>query len=228
MNTLQIAAQPRETGKKATKAVRRNGLVPCVLYSQSIAPVHFAVEPLSLRPLIHTSESYRITMDVGGNSYDCILQDVDFHPITDEPMHADFRALTEGEKVTLGVPVTLRGDAIGVKEGGELVQPLYEIDVRCLPKDIPSRILVDISVLSIGDAVHVSDLDLGDEIEVLIDPTRTVVTVSTRTEEELPEPDAAALPLGEEGELPEGELPEGEEGELPEGEDGAEPEDTED
>lgn len=209
MDTLTLNAQPRETGKKSTKAVRREGLVPCVLYGSETEPVHFSVEELQLRPLIYTSDTYRIAVDLDGKIHDCIVKDIDFHPTSEEPLHVDFRALTEGEKITLDIPLTVIGEAPGVRAGGELVQPMHALEIRCLPKDIPGRIAVDISAMQIGDSIHVSDLSLGDKVEILADPERTVVTVSTRAAE-VEEPEEVELVGLEEGEeLPEGEAPEG-------------------
>ena len=99
----------RETGKKAAKATRKAGLVPCVLYGPHTEPVHFAVPTLSLRPLIHTTEQHRVTVNVGGDSLDAILKEVIFHPVTERPWHVDFQALTAGEMFTTTIPVELVG-----------------------------------------------------------------------------------------------------------------------
>lgn len=178
MQTLNLNIHSRETGKKATKAVRNAGLVPCVLYGQHTDPVHFAVESLDVRPLIHTTETYRIAVTVDGEEYEAILKSVDFHPVTDAPIHMDFQALTAGEALTMTVPVSLEGTAPGIKEGGILSQPLSELEIRALPKDIPGHISINVSNLSVGDSLHVSDLQLGEDIEVLTDEARTIVTIT--------------------------------------------------
>jgi large subunit ribosomal protein L25 len=180
MDTLTLNVQPRETGKKAVKATRNAGLVPGVLYGAHQEPVHFAAEVLDLRPLIHTSATHRVELAIDGTSkpYDCIVKTVDFHPVTDVPIHMDFLALTQGEKLTMTVPIHLDGAAVGVKNGGVLGQPLHELEIRCLPKDIPGSISVDISAMEIGDSIHVSDLGIGGDIEVLTEGSRTLVTVS--------------------------------------------------
>ncbi|HIG75052.1 MAG TPA: 50S ribosomal protein L25 [Bacteroidetes bacterium] len=171
------AAASRDTGKKATKATRNEGRVPCVLYGPSTEPVHFSVPALDLRPLIHTTETYRVLVTVDGEEHEAILKDVDFHPITDAPIHADFLALTKGQKLTLTIPIHLEGAAPGVKAGGKLAQPLHELEIASLPKDIPGHVSIDISTMQVGDSLHVGDLSLGDTIEVLTDPVRTIVTV---------------------------------------------------
>lgn len=210
MDVITIEAQPRETGKRAAKDIRRAEEVPCVLYGAHTDPVHFRVPVLALRPLIFTSETHRVTVELDGGAFDCILKHVDFHPVTDVPIHADFLALTEGETITMMVPVVTVGTAPGVKAGGILSQPLNDLQISCLPQDIPGQIEVDVSELEIGDAVHVSDLSV-ENVEVLTDPSRTVVTVAAPRAEEEPEEEEGLLLEGEE--LPEGELPEGEEAE---------------
>lgn len=177
MDTLTLTADTRETGKKATKAVRNAGLVPCVLYGAHTEPVHFAVETLALRPLVHTNETYRVAVTVGGEDYDAILKQIDFHPVTDRPIHVDFQALTRGEALTLTVPVVLEGTAAGVLAGGQLAQPRHEVEVRCLPKDMPGSITVDVSEMQVGDSVHVSDLVVGEGVEILTDGGLTVATL---------------------------------------------------
>ena len=198
MDTLTLPAQPRETGTKAAKATRRAGLVPAVLYGHSTEPVHFAVEALALRPLIHTTETYRVALALDGATHDCIVKQVDYHPVTDKPIHVDFIALVKGEKMTINVPIVLEGTAPGVRDGGELVQPLHELEVRCLPKDMPGHIGVDVSGLHIGETLHVSDLTVDGAVEVLTPPERTLVTIHGPRVAEEDETAAAELAEGDE------------------------------
>ena len=139
MDTLTLTATARETGKKAVKATRKAGLVPCVLYGPHTEPVHFAVPTLSLRPLIHTTEQHRVTVNVGGDALDAILKEVVFHPVTERPWHVDFQALTAGETFTTTVPVELVGTPEAVRDGAELAQPIHQVEIRALPKDLPGR-----------------------------------------------------------------------------------------
>ncbi|MBC12276.1 MAG: 50S ribosomal protein L25 [Rhodothermaceae bacterium] len=178
MQSITLDVQPRETGKVATKAVRREGLVPCVLYGTHTEPVHIATETLSLRPLIFTTETYRVAVSVGGEDYEAILKQVDFHPVTDQPLHVDFLALTPGEDLTMTIPIHLEGTARGVKAGGALSQPLNDLQIRALPKDIPGHVSIDVTALEMGESLHVSDLALGDAITVLTDPERTIASVT--------------------------------------------------
>lgn len=196
MQSIPLSARARATGKKETKAVRREGLVPCVLYGTHTEPVHFAVETLALRPLIFTTETYRVSVSLDGEDYDAILKDVDFHPVTDQPLHADFLALTAGEALTMTIPVRLEGTPRGVKGGGILSQPLGELTIRALPKDIPGHVSIDVSTLEVGESLHVEELALGGDIEILTSPSRTIATVTA--------PKAVAVEEEEPAELAEG------------------------
>jgi len=212
MQTITLNVQPRELGKKAVKAVRREGNVPCVLYGSHTEPIHFSVPVLDLRPLIHSSETYLVAFAMDGKEYECIVKTVDFHPVSNVPLHLDFQALTRGEAITVPVPIRLVGMAAGVKDGGNLSQPLFELEVRCLPKDIPGHISLDVSELNIGDSVHVSDIGLTGEIELLTDLARTIVNVAAPRVEVEPEAEEALEMYDEEGNLIE-RPEEGEEGE---------------
>ena len=212
MQSITLDIQPRETGKTATKAVRREGLVPCVLYGSHTEPVHFSVERLALRPLIYTTETYRVAMSAGGEDHEAILKHVDFHPVTDVPLHADFQALTAGEMLTMTIPIHLEGSPRGVKAGGILSQPLNELQIRALPKDIPGHVSIDVSTLEVGESLHVEELALGDAIELLTDPHRTIATVTAPKALGADEPEADEVEVeGLEAVMP----AEGEEGAAP-------------
>ena len=215
MQSITLDVRPRETGKKAVKAVRNAGLVPCVLYGSHTEPVHFAVETLQLRPLIHTAETYRVGISVDGTDHEAIVKEAIFHPITDVPIHMDFLALTKGEPLTMTIPIRLEGTPRGVKAGGILSQPLNDLQIRALPKDIPGHVSIDISKMDVGESLHVEELSLGDNIEVLTDPDRTLATVTApRALVEEDEVEAVEPLEGAEGE---GLLGEGEEAPAAEG-----------
>ena len=212
MQSIALDARPRETGKKATKAVRNAGLVPCVLYGSHTEPVHFAVETLALRPLIFTAETYRVGITVDGEGHEAIVKEAIFHPITETPIHVDFLALTAGESLTMTIPIRLEGTPRGVKAGGILSQPLNDLTIKALPKDIPGHVSIDISTLDVGESLHVEDLGLGGSIEVLTNPGQTLATVTAPRALVEEEPETVDLLEGEEGEAP---LAEGEEGTEP-------------
>lgn len=213
MQSIQLDVQTRETGKVATKAVRREGLVPCVLYGVHTDPVHFAVETLALRPLIFTTETYRVAISFDGTDHEAILKQVDFHPVTEQPLHVDFLALTAGEALTMTIPIHLEGAPRGVKAGGILSQTLGELQIRALPKDIPGHVSINVTNLEIGESLHVEELALGESVEVLTDPHQTIATVT-----------APKVAAGDDEEV--AEVAEGLEAPLAEGDEGAETEEA--
>lgn len=177
MDTYTLPVQPRETGKRAAKATRAADRVPCVLYGAHTAPVHFSVETLALRPLIHTTETYRVAFSLDGADHEAIVKEITFHPVTDKPIHVDFQALTRGEALTVTVPVHLEGNAVGVLAGGSLSHAIHEVEVRAMPRHIPGHLSVDISGLDIGDSVSVGDLALPEGVEMLTDADLAVVSI---------------------------------------------------
>lgn len=222
MEVINLEAAKRAAGKTATKAVRREGYVPAVVYGSEEEPMPIKVAELDLRPLIYTDEFHRVSVNVDGNSYECILKDVDYHPVTDRVRHADFQVLHPGQQIKLSIPVHFMGTAIGQKEGGLAQTFVNEITIKALPKDLPNFFEVDITEMKIGDSVMVRDLD-REGIEILTPADQTLVTITIpRAIIELEEAEAeeeAALLEGEEAELAEGEeAPEGEEGADEEGE----------
>lgn len=202
MDVITLDAKPRAVGKKASRAARRDGDVPCVLYGHRIEPVAFQVPEPSLKPLIYTNETHLVKIEVDKEAWECIIKAIEFHPVTDRPMHADFQVLQAGEKITLSVPVQYVGTPIGQTEGGHTAYSVHELDVSCLPKDIPSHIDVDVSEVAIGDVLHVGDLSI-EGIEFLAPPEQILMTVL--------KPRAVVEEVVDE-ELLEGEEEEGEEG----------------
>jgi len=176
MDVITLEAQSREAGRKTARATRRAGNVPCILYGHRVETVAFQVSEKSLHPLIYTQETHLITVHIDSNSWECVVKDIAFHPITDRPMHADFQVLKEGEKVTLSVPVRYLGTAIGHTQGGRLSFMLHELEVSCLPKDIPSYIDVDITEVGIGDAIHVGEIEI-EKVDIHAPDDQVLMTV---------------------------------------------------
>lgn len=200
MDAIKLQGQPRETGTRSARGIRREGMVPCVLYGHHAEPISFKVPELTLHPLIYTDETHVVTVEVEGSQWECIMKDVDFDPVTDRPRHADFQVLTAGEMVTITVPVQYQGTPVGQTDGGDTQYVVHEITVRCLPKDIPNHIEVDVTALSIGDSIHVGDLDLP-ELEFVTPDRQTLVTVvAPRLEPVEVEEEGLGLEL-EEGEI---------------------------
>lgn len=201
MDLLKIEATKRDAGKSAARAARRSGDVPCILYGPGVDNVAFQVPVLTLKPLIHTSETHRVELGVGGKKWTCILKHVDFHPVTDIPVHADFQVLVKGAKITLMIPVQYHGIPVGqVEDGGDTQVIAHELEVTCLPDAIPSHIDVDVSKMRIGDSIHIGDLDV-EGVEFSGSADRTIVTVVAPRVVEEPEVEVEeeVAPEGEEG-----------------------------
>lgn len=169
-----LEAEVRETGsKQARKLVRNNGKVPGVYYSKHDSPIHLAVPEKSINPLVYTSETHLVSLQIDGKELDCVIKDIQFDPVTDRVVHFDLIGLTSGETFQLEVPVQLHGTAAGIKEGGIVQHLIHKLEIECLPKDIPQRIDIDITELKIGDSVHVKDIVL--ENVTFLDPEDSVI-----------------------------------------------------
>lgn len=185
---ITLEAASRGTKKKGSRAVRRTGNVPCILYGHHVDPVAFQVPEPSLKPLIYTNETHLVKITLDGDSWDCILKDIAFHPVTDRPLHADFQVLQAGEEVTLPVPVQYVGTPLGQKNGGIASYLVNELEVRCLPKNIPGHIDVDVSLLKIGDSINLGALEL-EGVEFTASAEMTLVRVALPRRAEVVEDD---------------------------------------
>lgn len=226
---VELEGKLRETGRKAADALRDAMRVPCVLYGPEMEEnIHFSLDELELEKVLAESRRQILELNVDGETYKTLLKEVEFHPLTDRPIHTDFYALAEDHKVTLSVPIKLEGTPVGVTEGGgRIFQPMHILRIRVTPDLIPGAYTVDISELKIGDSLHVRDLEL-EGIIPLDDLSRTLVTIRPPKSEALltsslitEEPSEAELEEGEEA-LEEGEAAEGEEAEEGEEESGEE------
>ncbi len=189
MEKITIKGYRREkTGKEIAKKLRREGYLPAIIYGKDVnLPIKIPISELRLLKSHHFSESTLIEIslqDSNKENISCVIKDIQFHPLTDEVIHIDFMKVSMEEMVRVKVPVELKGEAKGVKEGGILEQMLWEIEIEALPLDIPEKIEVDISSLEIGDSIHVKDLELGDKIKIIEDPQETIVTIVAQQEEE--------------------------------------------
>ncbi len=176
---IAIKAKRRETGKKAAKSSRKRGMVPGVFYVKTGEAIPFEVKPLDLRPIVYTSQTKIINLEIEGDSEvrECVLKETQFDPVTDQILHVDFMGIIRGQKITVEVPIVLKGTSKGEREGGILQQSLRSAHISCLPKDLPSALEIDISHLEIGDSVYVKDFGL-EHIEIHLSPETAVATVS--------------------------------------------------
>lgn len=160
MKVLSINAVKREEyGKKAAKAVRREGLIPCVLNGAGEA-LSFSVDAKSVKPLIYTPNSYIVEFDIEGRKELAVLRDAQFHPVREQIMHLDFYRVQEGKPVSIAIPVRLTGNAEGVKIGGKLVLSARKLIVSAPVDQLPDEIVVDVTTLGVGKTIFVGDLQI--------------------------------------------------------------------
>jgi len=164
--------QADQLGKKATKALRREELVPVVLYGGSETK-HLVVKADDLNKLIYTPEIYLIELDVAGQQYKAVLKDVQFHPVSDKTLHADLYEVSEEKPIVMRVPVILDGHAVGVKAGGKLVREKRTLRVRAVYDKIPENLVIDVTKLKLGKTIQVHELSF--EGLELVDAPQAVV-----------------------------------------------------
>ncbi|AZJ33081.1 MULTISPECIES: 50S ribosomal protein L25/general stress protein Ctc [Tenacibaculum] len=173
MKSITIKGSQRESvGKKATKALRNAGKVPCVLYGGD-KPVHFSAEEKSFKPLVYTPDVFTATIELDGVTYSAVLQDIQFHPVNDSILHVDFYQLFEDKAVTMDIPVRLVGSSKGVMVGGALRHNLRKLKVKALPANLPDFIEANITELEIGNKLYVTELK--NDNYTLLHPDNTVV-----------------------------------------------------
>ncbi len=173
MKSITIKGSERESvGKVATKALRNAGAVPCVLYGGD-QPVHFSAEEKAFKNLVYTPNAHTVVIDLGGKSFNAVLQDIQFHPISDAILHIDFFELQEDKEITMEVPVKVTGTSPGVLLGGVLRLNQRRLKVRALPKNLPDFVEADITELEMGNKLYVTKLKTEDF--KLLHPENTVV-----------------------------------------------------
>ncbi len=190
MKSITINGSQRESvGKVATKTLRNAGQVPCVMYGGD-KPVHFSAPELAFKKLVYTPNVYTATIELDGVKYAAILQDIQFHPVTDRILHVDFYQLFDDKEVTMNIPVVLVGDSPGVMNGGSLRFPKRKLRVKALPGNLPDFFNADISKLKIGSKLFITEIEAKNC--TFLHPENTVV-VQVRTsrnaseDEEAPE-----------------------------------------
>ena len=215
MKTISISVKKRaDLGKKATKDLRKEDNVPCVMYGGAEV-FHFYAHENDFRHLVYSPDVFIVELDVEGTVKKAIMQDLQFHPVTDKIAHIDFVEVDENEDVIISIPIEFQGSPEGILQGSKHRIKRRSLKVKGLAASLPERLIIDISEVNIGDVIKVGDLDYPN-LEVL-DPKRSMVyaIVSSRIAMKgmtIEDPDAEPVE-GEEGE-------EGVEGE--EGEEGAE------
>ncbi|MFC4686280.1 50S ribosomal protein L25/general stress protein Ctc [Epilithonimonas pallida] len=158
MKSITIQGTKRESvGKKSTKALRDAELVPCVVYGGK-EPLNFSTEEKSFKGLVYTPEAHTVSIEVDGQTIPAVLQDIQFHPITDRILHVDFYQLSDDKPVIMDVPVRITGRARGVVAGGVLRQTFRKLKIKAIPANLPDEIVVDVTPLRIGNKFYVEAL----------------------------------------------------------------------
>lgn len=181
MKTIKIEAHLREDiGKGATKRLRREGMVPCVLYGGNDSIVHFYAHHAQFNDLINSPSFVTATIMLDGKEMEAIVKEEQYHPVSDELLHIDFRQMTKGKPVVTEIPIRTEGRAVGVLEGGKLLTKVRKLKVRATPEHLTEYIDVDVSDLDINKSIKVGQLNREMEgIEILTAPTIPVATVVT-------------------------------------------------
>ena len=192
MKSITINGSQRESvGKVSTKALRNAGKVPCVLYGGD-KPVHFSADEIAFKDLVYTPNAYTAVIELAdGQKFDAVLQDIQFHPVTDSILHVDFYQLFEDKPITMNIPVRLEGNSPGVRNGGRLLFRKRKLSIRALPALLPDFITVDISKLRIGQTIAVETI-LSDDYTFLHPDSTAIVQVKasrTSVDEELEDED---------------------------------------
>ena len=157
MKTFALGANVRETNKIANRALRNQGKVPCVLYGGE-KQVYFSATENDLNKLVNTPNVYLLKIDIDGESFQAILQDIQFHPLTDRIVHIDFLQVFDDKEVTVNIPVNFIGTPIGVRNGGNLLVRKRAIKTRAIPANLPDAIEINIEELKIGKFLYIGDV----------------------------------------------------------------------
>lgn len=199
MKTIEIKAKARkDLGKKATKMLRKENGVPCVMYGQKQENLHFYAHKNEFRKLVYTPNSYIVDLEIDGKKHNAIMHSIDFHPVTDEITHIDFYRIDMKKEFKIEVPVKTEGFAKGIQAGGVLSIARKKVLVKALAENLPDQLMLDITDLDIGDAIRINDLkEQFTDLEFL-DPQSIVASINvTRLAKSM---DGGEDAEGEEGE----------------------------
>jgi len=176
MKSIAISGSLRENvGKRDAKELRYEGKVPAVLYGGE-KQYHFAVSAADLKSLVYTPDIHFVDLDLDGQKFKAIVQEMQFHPLNDLIRHIDFLELNDEKEVTMNIPVALTGTSPGVRSGGKLIQKLRKLRVKALPANLPQEIEVSLTALEVGKSVRVDEIKL-DNARILNNGDDTIVSV---------------------------------------------------
>jgi large subunit ribosomal protein L25 len=189
MKTIEIKGSFRtELGKKSSKQLRKTGNVPCVIYGKE-KNIHFHAHENSFKNLVYTPEAHLVNLNIDNKEYKVVLKDIQFHPVKDNILHADFIEFFDDKPVIINIPIKVTGDSAGVMAGGKLSIKRRTLKVKGLANELPESLPIDITELKIHESVKVGELSY-DKIE-LLDPKKSMVlTIATsrvaqKTDEEV-------------------------------------------
>jgi large subunit ribosomal protein L25 len=225
MKSVPLKASPRaQTRRGPVKQLRSNGRVPAVIYGRQTTPQNLEISAREISDLIHdhASENLLVDLSIENDSRAkrlALVQEIQHHPIDGKVVHVDFHEVSENERVTVHVPVETVGEAAGVKNnGGVLEHVLFKLKVRCLPKDLPEQITVDVSSLEIGKTIHIGEITAPAGVEIMGDKKIPVVSVAAPRAEEEATPAAGEAKAAGEVEMTKEKKEDGTEGEAKGGE----------
>ncbi len=190
MKTIEIIGYKRANlGKTGSKSLRAEGMVPCVMYGGE-NQVHFHSPAILFRELVYTSEAHFVKINVEGEKFDCIMQDIQFHPVSEMIMHVDFLQWFSGKTIKMEIPVHLIGVSKGVSNGGTLIHKRRSLTIKALPKNMPEHIDLDITTLDFGKAIKVYDVitknfEIQDTLQASIAVVEVPRALRAKSEDEL-------------------------------------------
>ena len=176
MKTVALTGELRsDLGTKHSRAMRNEGKVPCVLYGGG-DHIHFYVYSPDFNALVYTPNTYKVQLTIEGKKYMAILHDMQFHPVNESILHADFLAVDEKNPITVSIPVTVEGNSPGVRAGGKLIQKIQRLKIKGLIKDIPDSIVINIDGLELGQSTKVKNVEVPN-IQILDNKDNAVVSI---------------------------------------------------
>ena len=191
MKHISLQGVARVIGnKQSLKQVRRNEQVPCVIYGNNVENVNFALDAKELKKITHTPNSYIIDIEVEGKSYQCVFHAIQYHPVTDEALHADFLAINPEKPVVIDIPVVITGNSEVVKQGGKLMVSSRKLTVSAPIEKLPATLEVDITNLGLGKTIVAGDLNY--EGLNIVSPKATIICAVKMTRAALGAAAAAA------------------------------------
>jgi large subunit ribosomal protein L25 len=176
MKTVALTGELRsDLGSKYSRAMRNEGKVPCVLYGGG-EHIHFFVYSPDFKALVYTPNTYKVQLTIEGKKYMAILHDMQFHPVNEAILHADFLAVDEKNPITVSIPVTVDGNSPGVRAGGKLIQKIQRLKIKGLIKDIPDSIVINIDGLDLGQSTKVKNVEVPN-IQILDNKDNAIVSI---------------------------------------------------